>query len=166
MNVLRQITRNGNRRGATLVEAAIVTPLLLMLILGTLDFSVAVLRYNAISEAARMGAREVIVHGIDAPPQRPAWNSAAAEGALSTLLRPYLQAASIEDWTVTVTYEQGPDGEDITEPGSPVRVRITTTWEPIVPIWGPGLPEPPDPQGGGGSSGITLIAESRMYIAN
>lgn len=166
MNVIRQITRNRNRRGATLVEAAIVTPVLLMLILGTLDFSIAVLRYNAISEAARMGAREVIVHGIDAPPQRPAWNRGAAESALSNLLRPYLQAASIQDWTVTVTYEQGPDGQDINEPGSPITVRITTNWQPIVPAWGPGLPEPPDPQGGGGSSGITLVAESKMYIAN
>ena len=49
-------------RGQTLVEFALVLPILLILLLGILDFSRAVAGYNSVSNAARSGARVAIVN--------------------------------------------------------------------------------------------------------
>ncbi|HET6572410.1 MAG TPA: TadE/TadG family type IV pilus assembly protein [Fimbriiglobus sp.] len=45
------------------MEAAIVIPVFLTLVLGAIDLGVGVLRFNALSQAARQGARQAIVHG-------------------------------------------------------------------------------------------------------
>jgi Flp pilus assembly protein TadG len=51
-------TPNGGReRGAALVELALVTPLLLVVIAGIVDFGFAFQRYEVITNAAREGAR-------------------------------------------------------------------------------------------------------------
>jgi len=50
--------------GQDLVEFAIVLPVLLLLILGIIEFGVLVLDYNTISNAAREGARYGIVHPL------------------------------------------------------------------------------------------------------
>jgi hypothetical protein len=49
-------------RGQTLVEFAIVLPIILVILLGTLDFARAVFVYNTLSESARQGARVAIVN--------------------------------------------------------------------------------------------------------
>ena len=66
------------RRGATLVEAAIVLPVFLLLVFGIIELGLAVARYNMLAEVARDGARMAIVHGADAPPEMAAWNSSSA----------------------------------------------------------------------------------------
>src|SRR3954454_10658349 len=64
----RRIVR---RRGAVMVEVAIVLMVFLTLIFGMLDLAIAVFRRHLISEAARMGARQAAVHGSLAP---SGWN--------------------------------------------------------------------------------------------
>ena len=49
-------------QGQTLVEFALVFPLLMLLFMGILDMGLLVFQYNAISDAARNGVREAIVH--------------------------------------------------------------------------------------------------------
>ena len=49
-------------RGQSLVEFALLLPVLLVIMLGLLDLGRAVFAYNAISEAARNGARVAIVN--------------------------------------------------------------------------------------------------------
>jgi Flp pilus assembly protein TadG len=58
MNV-RQMS--GTSRGQTLVEFALVIPLVLLLFMGVFDFGRAIYSYNTISNAARDGARKAIV---------------------------------------------------------------------------------------------------------
>src|SRR5947208_2891308 len=60
-----------NRRGATLIEAAITTTAFMSLMFGMLDLGTGVLRNHMISEAARQGARQAAVHGSLAP---SGWN--------------------------------------------------------------------------------------------
>jgi Flp pilus assembly protein TadG len=48
--------------GQDMVEYAIVLPLLLMLVLGIMEFAVIIYSYNALSNAAREGARYGIIH--------------------------------------------------------------------------------------------------------
>ena len=57
----RSIRRLGNDKGVNLIEAAIITPLLLLLTLGIVDFSAMFYAYLALE------------HGVscDAPPYRP-----------------------------------------------------------------------------------------------
>ena len=55
------------RRGAAMVEAAIILPVFLLLIFGMIDVGMGVFRNNLLSEAARHGARQAIVHGAFAP---------------------------------------------------------------------------------------------------
>jgi hypothetical protein len=54
-------------RGQSLVEFALVLPILLILLLGILDFGRAISAYNSVSNGARTGARVAIVNqDIDA----------------------------------------------------------------------------------------------------
>jgi Flp pilus assembly protein TadG len=55
--------KRGSRRGASLVEGAVVLVVTFLLIFGGLDMGLAVTRYNALCEGARRAAREAIVHG-------------------------------------------------------------------------------------------------------
>lgn len=50
------------RQGQTLVEFALVLPLLLLLLVGIAEFTITVLSYNTLADAARQGARYGIVH--------------------------------------------------------------------------------------------------------
>jgi len=51
-----------------MVEFAIVLPVLLLLILGILEFGILIFNYNTISNAAREGARYGIVHPANEGP--------------------------------------------------------------------------------------------------
>jgi len=53
-------------RGQALVEFALVLPILLLIILGVVDFGRAVYGYNTIGNAARSGGRVAIVSQTDA----------------------------------------------------------------------------------------------------
>jgi Flp pilus assembly protein TadG len=69
-------------RGQSLVEFALVIPVLLLLFMGILDFGRAIYAYNTLSNAAREGARVAIVDqtvagGVPAGAQRAADQSTA-----------------------------------------------------------------------------------------
>jgi Flp pilus assembly protein TadG len=81
----------GSRRedGQELVEYALILPLLLLLLLGTMEVGVIVFDYNAISNAARDGARYGIIH-----PDDTAGIEAAARSLTSGLDGDALQVSS------------------------------------------------------------------------
>lgn len=54
--------RRDRARGQTLTEFALILPVLLLALMGVLDFGRAVFAYNAISNAAREGGRTAIVN--------------------------------------------------------------------------------------------------------
>ena len=92
----------GYERGQDLAEFAIILPVLLLLILGILEFGILVFDYNTISNAAREGARYGIVH-----PSTPGDGRCDAAGSNSILsatcaLTTGLTAGAVEvDTTVT-----------------------------------------------------------------
>jgi len=64
--MMRQFRCSRKReQGQTLVEFALVLPLLLLLLLGIAEFTIVVLSYNTLADAARQGARYGIVHPSD-----------------------------------------------------------------------------------------------------
>jgi hypothetical protein len=83
----------GGEGGQTLVEYALVLPVLLLLLLGIMDFGIVVFKYNTIANAAREGARFGIVRAGDAG-----------------LIEDHVLARTVwlgnpEDFTVTATFD-------------------------------------------------------------
>lgn len=133
----RQLTMRSStptaRRGAVMVEMAVVLSVFLLLILGTLDLGIATYRYNTISQAARQGARQGIVHGSLAPPAMTAWGPATYSGnagdgsEYAQAVSPMLVGFTLSNVTIKVEW---PDGGNASQ--QRVRYTVTTTYQPIV----------------------------------
>jgi Flp pilus assembly protein TadG len=66
MNRLRRRRFRRDQRGQALVEFALVLPILLILLLGIIDFARAWNVYQVLTDAGREGAREAVVaNGLD-----------------------------------------------------------------------------------------------------
>ncbi len=108
----RKVVRLGglrDERGQSLVEYALVLPILLLLLVGIMEFGIAVFNYNTIANAAREGARYGIVHKRDADTDK---GRAGIEMAALRLTSGLDQGALeiVPTW---------PEGEDV------VRVEVT-----------------------------------------
>lgn len=104
-------------RGQSLVEFALILPVLLVLVLGIFDFGRAIFAYNAVSNAAREGVRVAIVNQ----------NEAAIEAealAATTGMNPS---------ELTVTFTPCPTATTL---GCLVKVTVTYKWTAITPIIG------------------------------
>lgn len=64
--VLSGRRRRSRGRGQSLVEFALILPVLVIILMGLFDFGRAILAYSTVSEAARNGARVAIVNQIPA----------------------------------------------------------------------------------------------------
>ena len=115
-----------HRRGATVLEMAIVSPLVLTLLIGTVDVGIAVYRYNAIAEAARAGTRYAAVHGSSASTQvGPSANNTDVENIVRSRAPGFIAS----DLTVTSSWPDGGNG-----PGDHVTVSVNYTYRPAM-IW-------------------------------
>jgi Flp pilus assembly protein TadG len=96
---------------------ALILPVLLLLILGTIDFAQVMYAYCTVSEAARAGARYAIVHGSTAPtPVGPTANDATVAGVVKN----YSPALNPQNLTITSSW---PDGTNTAT--SPVSVTVS-----------------------------------------
>lgn len=94
-----------NNRGQALVEMALVLPLLLLILLGTIEFGIVLNRYLVVTAAAREGARAAAV-GADNPTIDQIAKQTAANietDALTVTVNPNAAAARTRGSTVTVT---------------------------------------------------------------
>lgn len=112
------------RRGATAVELAFAFPVILLFVLGIIEFGWAVYAYSTVCDAARAGARYAMVHGsMASSPVGPAANNGTVA---STVLAnaPALDPAKL---SVTSTWSAGSN-----EAGCPVTVTATYNCQLIV----------------------------------
>ena len=123
-----------NRRGATVVELAVVAPLLFLLIFGMIEFGRLVMVEQILTNAAREGARR----GILEQSTRSGVEAAVAE---------YLKDSSVRGATVTVS----PDVLSKAGFGDPVTVTVAVPYNQV--SW---LPAPRF------LGGTNLIAQSVM----
>jgi Flp pilus assembly protein TadG len=108
------------RRGASVVEFAIVAPLFFLLVLGMIEFGRMVMVQQVLTNASREGARRAVLSGI-------------SDTDVETTVEDYLANASISGATVTVT-TQAPTPPDTAE------ARIVTVTIPFSQVsW---LPTP------------------------
>jgi len=130
---MRTPTLHGRRsRGQSLVEFALVIPIIAFLIFGVLDVGVAVYRYNTLSEAARQANRLAIVNQDVASIQTEA---VAFAPALN------LDAGNDVDVCFHAHDQVGAacPSADTCSPaamGCLAFVRVSTTYTPITPLIG------------------------------
>lgn len=111
--------RRRSQSGQSLVEFALVLPILLLLLVGILDLGRAVAAYNSVSNGARSGARVAIVDQNEA-----AVTTAVESEAFG------LPAVDVEyDWNV----ESDPQCPRI---GCVIEVTVSTDYTPATPIIG------------------------------
>ncbi|HEV8536094.1 MAG TPA: TadE family protein [Candidatus Limnocylindria bacterium] len=98
-----QGTENEHERGQSLVEFALLLPLMLLIITGLLDVARAVWQENTLAYAAREGTRWLIVHGSAGSPATDATDpNDPVVNQAKTIVR---QAAiGVQNVTVTVQF--------------------------------------------------------------
>jgi Flp pilus assembly protein TadG len=122
-----------DRRGATIVEMAIVVSVFLTLVLGMLDLGIAVFRYHLLAQAARQGARQAIVHGSMADRLGP-WGPATYTGTsdvdghpIVAAIRPSLVGLHLSQVTIQAEW---PDADNKFE--QRVRVTVSAPYQPMM----------------------------------
>jgi Flp pilus assembly protein TadG len=105
------------RHGAAVVELAVVMPVILLFLLGTIDFSLIMYAYGTVSEAARGGARYAIVHGSwSSVPVGPAANDAT----VATTVKSFAPALDPTQLTITSSWANNSNA-----PSSQVTVNVS-----------------------------------------
>jgi Flp pilus assembly protein TadG len=119
-------------RGQSLVEFALILPVLLLILMGIFDFGRAVFAYNSVSEAARNGARVAIVN------QTLADICLVAAGRAVGLGLPTTCAANGNAGTqgVWVTDATAGTATSCAKVNCLQKVKVTYQFKPITPIIG------------------------------
>jgi Flp pilus assembly protein TadG len=133
-----------SERGAELVEFAIVLPLLLLIVMGIVDFGFMFQRYVVLTNAAMEGARVAVLPGYGDADVRDRVSAYAADGGIAGTVTP-----SVLNVTVPA-----PGGA--TWPAKEVTVTHDYGFNylgPIAQIFG-----------GGGGRTVTLTARSTMRM--
>lgn len=121
-------------RGAALLEGTIVLLVFLAIVFAMFDLGVAVMRENTLAEAARRLAREAIVHGDLAPPERSSWGpgrylgNAADNTEIADAVRPALVTLEPRNVAIDVAW---PDGDNRT--GDRITVVLEYSHRTILP---------------------------------
>jgi Flp pilus assembly protein TadG len=141
------------RRGFAAVEAALVLSAAVVFIFGGMDVAVALIRYNALSDAACRGSRAAAVCGSQAPAANQLGSvtlnfTAAGTNSIATACQATLPTMKPSDVQVTV---QWPDGNNTA--GSRVMVSLQYQHQSFIP-WLLGY------------SNLTLKTESTMAISH
>lgn len=102
------------RRGAAVVEFALVAPVFFLLVFGMIEFGRMVMVQQVITNASREGARVAVLDGTTTP-------------EAVTAVQNYLQSASISGATVTVN----PDPPSGAGYGAPVTVDVSVPFRQV-----------------------------------
>lgn len=114
-------------RAQSMVELALVLPIMILVVMGLVEFGRALFIYTVVSNAAREGVRAGLVD-----PTNTAW--------VEDRIRARLVLMAPDSVTVTVNYDDGTDGGQFSEPTliqegqDRIRVDVTTNFTMITPI--------------------------------
>lgn len=102
------------RRGSTLVEFAVVSPLMFSLLFLFVEFDRYVVTVHALKEASRVGCRVAVLEGSTLE---------EVQTKVASILEPF----DVDDYTMTVT----PDLMTAIDGGDPVSVKIDVSYDDI-----------------------------------
>lgn len=123
------------RRGATILEGALVLGVFLMFLMGALELTLAVLEVNTLSVVARHVARQAMVRGADCNSPLTTWGPATVtvkadqSHPIADIARPILVTMTPANVEVTVSW---PDGS--TEYDNRVKVVAKAKHQSILPM--------------------------------
>jgi Flp pilus assembly protein TadG len=151
---------SGNRRGATLLELAVVLLPFLVLTLGMIDLGLGVFRYHIVANAARQAARRAIVHGAQAVVLGPwgptkinvtadATGTAIVDGNLAGYpdgIQPMLVGCDLAKTTITIEWLDASNAL-----GKRVRATVASPYTPVTLLF---------------LGSVTLHASSTLQIAH
>jgi Flp pilus assembly protein TadG len=106
--------RRAQRRGAAAVEMAVVSPVVVLLVLGMIEVSRGVMVQHLLTNAARDGARSAVLSGAEA-------------GAVEAQVADYLSASSVPGSTVAVS----PNPLTLAQSGDPVSVTVSVPFNAV-----------------------------------
>jgi hypothetical protein len=153
-----QINRMRNERsnGQGIVEFALALPAMLLLIMGIIEFGRLAISYIAISSASREAARYgAAVGDFDSSILPPYEDCPGIINAAKRIVGGFLQ---VDDANISIQYDKGPGtaiyatcppGAETAQLGDRIVVKITATYEPIMPI---------------GIEGFDMFSESKRTI--
>ena len=105
-----------NRRGAAVVEFAVVVPIFLMMVFGMIEFGRAIMVQQVLTNASREGARLAV---LDSP--------TPTAGQVTTTVTTYLQKAGISGATVTIN----PTEPTTAAYGVPITVTVQVPYSSV-----------------------------------
>ncbi len=121
------MSRRRSQRGQALVESSLALGIFLVLLIGTIDLGRAVYQLNGVTQAAREIARAASVH----PGTTDLGDSPQAAAALESQRR---LVPGLGDPTFACVDISGSAIADPCQPGSWVRVTITSRFDPVLPL--------------------------------
>jgi Flp pilus assembly protein TadG len=113
------------RRGVSSLEAAVVYPVTMLLLIGTVVLGIAVFRYEQLQALAREGARYASVHGPAYAADNPSASVASSTDIQNNVLTP--MAHGLNGLTCSVTWNPNPPTTSVT---STVTVQLSYSWIP------------------------------------
>jgi Flp pilus assembly protein TadG len=132
-----RIRKQTRRRGAALVEAALVLPIVLMFVFGILEYGRYVMMLQILTNAAREGARYAMIHPQPVTVGGTTYGNATSD--VTTIINKALAGQSLQGQTVSI-YASDSLGNNIgnwsdAETGESVCVSITGTYKAIIPTF-------------------------------
>jgi Flp pilus assembly protein TadG len=130
------------RKAAVAVEAALVFPIVILLLLGLVVGGMGIFRYQEVAWLAREGARYASVRGTDYQRDVAGATAATAEDVANNAILPNIVCLDKSQLSTTVTWDQTNAPYSVTTDfakprGNTVSVSVTYTWLPELWLLGP-----------------------------
>jgi hypothetical protein len=136
--MIRSIVRRSLRdtRGANLVEAALVTPLLLLLTFAIIDFAMIFYAYLALENGVSLATRYAVTGNQMDDPDNPGEKLSRRE-SIKTAMRNATPTLTIPDAAFTFSHLPPGAGSWVSGNGGPgdiEKVTVQYSWSPITPL--------------------------------
>jgi Flp pilus assembly protein TadG len=136
---MRLLGYKAREDGATMVEFALVTVLLVMVLLSVVEMGRLILVYTTMADAARAGVRYAMVHGSDRPTGSAVDNASgpgnpctAACAQVANVVKNYAGAGLVNTNNLQVTVSYPGLGSVKNGPGQPVTVGVSYVYNPLI----------------------------------
>lgn len=125
------------RRGSTLIEFALVAPVLLLITLGIIQYGIIFNATNSVSQITREGARAAAVFALKRDADPPA---GAADDIIRERVRIAADNASLRRQDITSIIIEAPNGRAVNQ-----QIKVTVTYDLrkkfIIPALAVGMPQ-------------------------
>jgi Flp pilus assembly protein TadG len=129
-------SRTSGRRASVLFEAALVYPVLMLFLIGTIAMGLGVSAYQQLSSLSREGARWAAVHGSQY--MQITGNAATTPSSVyNTAILPMAAGIDTSKLTYSVTWSANQVPNPTNPASSTVTVTLTYQWYPVAYIAGP-----------------------------